>query len=165
VSLGDIENWIASDDIEIMGFTHGLLSDDRFRIDPPISLSAYIKFTKHYFGRCIRENHEGQWSESRYTAGATFVNLFGSLWRDQTVPREVLSELKTWLEQLYREGDPAIRTCIVHAALEHLFEQEEIRNFFSDWEQDKVFAAAAREAAEWYQGGGSSPLGKPLGIP
>ncbi len=161
IPLHDIESWITSDDIEILGFTHALLSDRRFRIDPPISLSSYVSFTKHYFARCIRENPDGEWSDSRYIAGGTLVNIFASLWRDASVPRAVLLDLKNWLAALYREGDAALRTSIVHATLEHLFEQSDIREFFSDWEKDASLAEAATEASEWYKGGGSSPLGKP----
>jgi hypothetical protein len=45
--------------------------------------------------------------------------------------------------------------------LEHLFEQEQLREFFSDWKDDKILAVAHEEASEWYKGGGRSPLGKP----
>jgi hypothetical protein len=65
-----------------------------------------------------------------------------------------------WLGRLYKEGDADIRRCIVHATLEHLFEQEPIRKFFADWKNDEVLAVAHAEASEWYKGGGSSPLGK-----
>jgi hypothetical protein len=81
------------------------------------------------------------------------------------VPREVLKELRNWLGQLYREGDKGVRTCIVNATLEHLFEQEEIRNFFSNWKNDDVLAVAHREASDWYLGGGKTPLGKPPFVP
>lgn len=161
VPLGDVEEWITSDDIEVLGFTHGLLSDRKFRVEPPISLPAYIEFTKQYFARCIRENPDGQWSDTRYGVGGSFVNLFGSLWRDQSLPRTVLADLKNWLANTYREGDSEIRTSIVHATLEHLFEQEPIRHFFADWKNDPLLAKASNEAEEWYKGGGNSPLGKP----
>ena len=73
----------------------------------------------------------------------------------------MLADLKNWLGQLYKRGDSELRTCIVHAALEHMFEQKEIREFFSDWAKDQVLAVAHEEASEWYKGGGTSPLGKP----
>jgi hypothetical protein len=164
VTLSDIREWMASDDIEILGFTHSLLSDRRFRVQPPISLAEYIEFTKSYYGRCLRENPDGDWSASRYIAGGELVNIFASLWRDSSVPRPVLEELKAWLERLYREGDQTIRTCIVQATLEHLFEQEQIREFFSDWQNDEVLAVAHSEASEWYKHGGNSPLGKPPSV-
>jgi hypothetical protein len=165
VALSDIQKWITSSDIEILGLVYSLISNRRFRIEPPISLPEYVRFIKHYYERCLRENPDGKWSDSRHSAGMDLVNIFASLWRDTSVPRTVLSELKDWLGQLYKEGDEEIRTCIVQATLEHLFEQKPIRRFFSDWKKDEVLAVAHEEASEWYKGGGSTPLGKPPFVP
>lgn len=161
VALSDVQTWMDSTDIEILGFTSALIHDRRFRIQPPLSLSEYIEFIKRYCGRCLRENPDGEWSDSRYSAGMDLVNIFAALWRDSTVPRSVLTNLKNWLAQLYKEGDSALRTCIVNATLEHLFEQKDIREFFSDWQRDEVLSVAHQDASEWYKGGGTSPLGKP----
>jgi hypothetical protein len=160
IALSDVQRWMASEDIEILGFMHHLVSNRRFRIEPPISLPEYVEFTKRYYERCLRENPDGEWSDSRYSAGGDLVNIFASLWRDSTVPRPVLDDLKSWLGRLYKEGKPEIRTCIVQATLEHLFEQKQIREFFLDWQRDVVLAVAYQEASEWYKGGGSTPLGK-----
>jgi hypothetical protein len=165
VALSDIQRWLSSDDIEILGFTYALLHDRRFRIEPPIPVSEYVEFTKCYYERCLRENPDGEWSDSRFTALTDFVNMFASLWRDSAVPRSVLDDLKSWLGNLYKEGDAGLRTCIVQATLEHLFEQKEIREFFADWLNDEVLALAHSEASEWYKGGGTSPLGKPPFVP
>jgi hypothetical protein len=119
VALSDVQRWMASSDVEILGFTHALLSDDRFRIEPPISLSEYVEFSKRYYERCLKENPDGDWSDSRYSAGADVVNIFASMWRDSSVPRPVLEDLKMWLARLYRAGDSGIRTCVVQATLEH----------------------------------------------
>jgi hypothetical protein len=161
VALSDLQTWMHSTDIEILGFTHALLSDRRFRIEPPISLGDYIEFTQRYYERCLKENPDGDWSDSRYSAGTDLVNIFVGLWKDPSVPRPVLAQLKVWLGQLYKDGDAEIRTCIVQATLEHLFEQKDVRKFFSDWQNDAVLAKAYAEASEWYQGGGRTPLGRP----
>lgn len=76
------------------------------------------------------------------------------------MPRSILEDLKVWLGGLYKEGDSEIRTCVVQATLEHLFENEQMRNLFSDWRNDEVLAVAYEEASEWYRGGGSSPFWK-----
>jgi hypothetical protein len=161
VACSDVQRWMASTDIEILGFTYALLSDRRIRIEPSVPLDDYVRFVKLYYERCFRENPDGEWSDSSHSAGMGFVNLFAHLWRDMSVPRSVLDDLKVWLGRLYKEGDPDIRICIVQATLEHLFEQEQLREFFSDWKDDKILAVAHEEASEWYKGGGRSPLGKP----
>ena len=161
VALNDVQRWMESTDIETLGFTHHLLSDTRFRVEPPISVAEYVRFTKRYYERCLRENPDGEWSSPSYIAGGELVNIFASLWRDSSVPRPILEDLKSWLGELYKQGDTKLRKCLIHGTLEHLFEQEVIRKFFDDWIDDRVLSVAHSEASQWYQGGGSSPLGKP----
>jgi hypothetical protein len=161
VQLSDVRRWSKSDDIEILGFTSALIHDARFRVQPPLMPNEYKDFVIHYHERCLKEDPQGDWADSRYSAGATLVNIFGSLWRDSGVPREILKELKDWLGRRYCEGDQPLRTCIVTATLEHLFEQKDIREFFADWKRDPVLAIAHKEASEWYLGGGKTPLGRP----
>jgi hypothetical protein len=160
VSLSDIRQWFKNDDIEVLGFTGALIHDARFRVEPPLTPNEYTGFATHYYGRCMKEDPKSKWADSRYSAGTTLVNVFASLWRDSSVPREVVRELKTWLGGLYAEGDESLRTCIVTATLEHLFEQKDIREAFSDWKKDPVLAIAHKEASVWYLGGGKTLLGK-----
>ena len=159
--LNDLQKWMASSDIEILGFVHAMLHDGRFRTEPPLQQTVYVKFIQHYFERCLRENPEGEWADSRCSAGGDLVNVFASLWRDPSVPRPILTDLKTWLGKLYKEGSQEIRTCIVQSTLEHLFEQRDIRKFFSDWQKDEVLNLAHGAASEWYKGGGRTQLGRP----
>ena len=79
ISLSDIQRWMASSDIETLAFTHNLLGESRFRIEPAISIEEYIHFTKHHYERCLLENPDGEWSASRYIAGGELVNIFASL--------------------------------------------------------------------------------------
>jgi len=159
VSLADLRRWLKSPDIEVQGFASGIIGDGRFRIEPPLPFDEFLHYVMGYYGRCLRENPDGKWSDSRYSAGWTLVNIFAALWNDPLVPRGAFQELKTWLGRLYKEGNPEIRTCIVQGTLEHLVEQEEFRDLFSDWINDPVLAIAHKEASEWYLGGGSTPLG------
>jgi hypothetical protein len=46
VALSDAQRWMDSEDIEILGFTHTLLHDRCFRIEPAIPLSNYVGCTK-----------------------------------------------------------------------------------------------------------------------
>ncbi|MBZ5721514.1 MAG: hypothetical protein LAO03_14135 [Acidobacteriia bacterium] len=146
VSLSDVREWFKSNDIEVLGFTSALIHDARFRVEPPLTPNEYKSFVTHYYGRCLKEDPKSKWADSRYSAGSTLVNAFASLWRDSSVPRQVLKELKAWLGLLYKEGDESMRACIVTATLEHLFEQEDIREFFSDWKKDPLLAVAHKEA-------------------
>ncbi|HKV05349.1 MAG TPA: hypothetical protein VJO53_09615 [Candidatus Acidoferrales bacterium] len=159
ILLPDLREWMASSDIEIVGFAHSMMSDARFRIEPALTLEEYVEFVKTYYERCLRDSPDGEWSDSRYSAGWDLVSIFGSLWRDPQASRSLLDDLKSTLARLYREGDGSIRTCIVQATLEHLVEQKPIRQFFSDWENDPVLCVAFKEACLWPDGGGNTPLG------
>jgi hypothetical protein len=161
VDLADIRRWSKSDDVEILGFTSALIHDARFRINPPLTPDEYRAFVMHYYERCLKEDPNGKWADSRYSAGAALVNIFASLWRDSRVSRETLKELKDWFGRLYAEGDEPLRTCLVTATFEHLFEQKEIRDLFADWKTHPVLAKAHKEASEWYVRGGRTPLGRP----
>ena len=162
MALDDVLSQSTNDNIEVLGFVDALIHDKHFRIEPPISQRQYIDFIKLYFQRCLREDPQGEWASSRHIAGGEMVNVFGALWRDKEVPRELLAELRDWLGILYKNGDATIRLCLVNATLEHLFEQEPIRKFFENWKSDPVLSVAHRESSEWYLGGGNAPLGKPF---
>jgi hypothetical protein len=161
IPLSELRQWMGSGDIEIVGFAVSMMDDARFRIEPALTVEEYVDFEKRYYERCLRESPDGEWSDSRYSAGMDLVNIFGRLWRNLQVPRAVLGDLKSMLERLYREGDGEIRTCIVQATLEHLVEQTSIREFFADWKDDPVLRIAYEEACLWPDGGGNTPLGKP----
>jgi len=147
--LADLKVWMDSGDMEVLGFIDALIHDRRFRVEPALPIFDYVRWVIHYYGRCFRENPDGQWSDSSYSAGWDFVGIFISLWDDDTVPRSHLLELKSWLADLYRTADDRLRTCIVHASLEHLYERKPIRKYFSDWLSDPILAAAYNEACLW----------------
>jgi hypothetical protein len=156
--------WMRSADIEVLGVAYSLLGDHRFEIEPSLSLEEYIEFVRRYYTRCIMENPDGDWSDSRFSAAWDLVNVVSHHWRESSVPRSVMDDWKKWLADLYRESDEEIRNCIVCGTLEHLLEQGVFREFFTDWTRDPVLRKAYDEALSWYHGGGRTPLGKPEAI-
>ena len=87
VSLSDVRHWFKSDDIEVLGFTEALIHDTRFRIEPPLTPNEYRRFATHYLERCLKEDPESKWADSRYSAGTTLVNVFASLCRFESTAR------------------------------------------------------------------------------
>jgi len=156
--------WMQSPDIEVLGAVARVImrGDLAARIFPEPSVAERQSLLLKYWERCILENPQGcEFASDRYIAGADVVNWFGSLWRDSRVPRKLFVEMKNWLADLYARGSGEVRTCIIQASLEHLFEQKEIRHFFGDWEEDPVLKRAFEEASGWSKAGGRSPLAKP----
>src|SRR6266498_4133526 len=79
--------WMPSADIEILGFTYHLIGDHRFRVQPELSLDEYLKFVRHYYERCFMESPDGEWSDSRYSAGWDLVNVLAFQWSSPEIPR------------------------------------------------------------------------------
>jgi hypothetical protein len=73
------------------------------------------------------------------------VGLILNLW-DADSNQPALVDLKNWLAKLYKRSDEDLRTCIVHATLEHVFQRKPLRNFFSDWKRDAELSRAYEEA-------------------
>lgn len=149
VPLSDVKEWMTSDDLEVLGFIDSLIHEHRIQIEPALPLADYVEWVKHYYGRCFHENPDGEWSDSSYSAGWTLVSIFVSLWDDDKVNRKYVLELKNWLAKTYKSADERLRTCIVNATLEHLFERKQIGKYFSDWKSDPVLAAAYVQACLW----------------
>jgi hypothetical protein len=147
--LSDVERWMESEDIEVLGFTVAMIHDGRFRIEPPLPVDEYVRWVEHYSERCFRENPDGEWSDSSYSVGWDLVRVFIELWDNEMVPRELLLDVKAWLATLYKSADDRLRACIVNATLEHLFERKPIRKYFSDWQNDPILSVAYTDACFW----------------
>jgi hypothetical protein len=143
-----VKTWMEAEDIEALGALYEFLTDKRFytRISPPLNFEDYHPFIMGYYERCFQEDPEGEWCNSRYSAGRDLVNWFKGLWQDSSVPRSALSELKEWLARLYKQGDEKLRVCLITATLEHLFEDRKIAKYFADWRTDPILAPAYDEA-------------------
>lgn len=78
--------WMASDDLEIIGFIYSQLGDHRFSVEPSLSLDEYLKFVRRYYERCFFESPDGEWSGSRYSAGWDLVNVLAFQWDNSEIP-------------------------------------------------------------------------------
>ena len=150
--------WMRTDDIECMGAVYSLISDHFDRIDPPLQFDEYHPFVLAYFQRCLSQNPQSEWADTRYGAGANIISWFVWSWRDPDQRMTTVPALKAWLADLYLAGDSDVRTCLVQATLEHLFENRDVADYFSDWKDRPGLATAYREAMEWVEGGGRSPF-------
>jgi hypothetical protein len=137
-----------NDDIEVKGVVYNFCtnSDYYINIEPNLTEEDYYHFIKDYLRRCLIENPSGEWTETRYEAGWSFVNWFKSYWKNKSLERDYASELKEWLAEIYVSGDDDVRLCISTSILEHIFDKKGISKFFSDWRNDPVLKQAFEEA-------------------
>jgi hypothetical protein len=68
--LTELKAWMNSDDIEVLGIIDTVFHDGRFHIEPPLTITDYVQWVEHYYGRCLRENPDGEWSDSSHSAGS-----------------------------------------------------------------------------------------------
>jgi hypothetical protein len=143
--------WLHSDILEVQGVAEYVLFECGActRVHPYLSVRDYVDFMMPYYERCLKENPDGEYAPSSFMAGAEIVGGFLHLWREGSTPRELLEEMRDWLERLYREGDAGMRGCLETATLEHLFEYAEIAHFFASWQDDPVLAPGYEAAMEW----------------
>jgi hypothetical protein len=163
IPVSQVHRWMDSKDIDILGATSVFLSKAACvrRVYPHLSFEQVFNFLLPYYVRCLREDPDSEWANSRYSAGWDMVRWFVSMWDDE---REIkyLEVIKSSLAELYREGPPELRLCIEVAIIEHMFEREEIRKFFEAWKDDPALGSAYDGGILWIEGGGTSPLSKKL---
>jgi hypothetical protein len=154
---------MADSSLEVQGFIFNFVinePDVAARINPPLSFRDYQSFIPGYVSRCIIENPErddDRMSDSQFDACWLLMRWFQQIWVDESVPRLEVFKAKHLIEKLYREGSAQARYNLIFNGLEHLFENQAVREYFSDWATgDPVLQEAYTEASEWTLRGGSN---------
>jgi len=150
--------WMQTNDIECMGATYSLITDCFDRIQPALQFDEYYPFVLTYLKRCLLEDPQSEWTATRYGAGHNIIGWFVWSWRDPSRRMSTVAELKEWLTALYLAGDAEVRTCLVQATLEHLFENREVAEYFASWKEHPILTTAYGQAMEWVEAGGTSPF-------
>jgi hypothetical protein len=147
---------MSSTDPEVQGATSGLFDALRHyrRITPPLDFDEVFEWLLEYWEFCLRENPKGEYVEGRWSAGYHMMGWFVAAW-DDGMDRKYLERIKALLANLYVAGRKNLKVCIEQAVIEHLFEREDIREFFADWKDDPQLAPAYEAGLEWVRGGGN----------
>jgi hypothetical protein len=154
LSRDQVMEWATTDDLEALGALHFLLFDpeDSRRIEPNLTLAEYMDAELPYLERCLREDPQSQFADSRWEAGGLIANWVKDIWADERF-RAAVDQFVHWLARLYKStDDPDLRTCLVQATIEHLFEVEGIAERFRSWRDDPELKVAYDEAKLWKEG-------------
>jgi hypothetical protein len=148
ISEKKVRQWMATTDLEAMGALYALLSEPAqvARIRPPIDKLDVSAFLRHYFERCITENPESEWADSRYSAGWDIAGLLKHWTKAKDLDSNELAEWARWLGELYKKGDDAIQLSIETATLEHVLDEPEVAELFADWLSDPTLAEGYRRS-------------------
>jgi hypothetical protein len=148
ISERKVRQWMATTDLEAMGALYALLSEPAqvARIRPPIDKLEVSAFLRHYFERCITENPQSEWADSRYSAGWDIAGLLKHWTKSKDLDSNELAEWARWLGELYKKGDDAIQLSIETATLEHVLDEPEVAELFADWLSDPTLAEGYRRS-------------------
>ena len=150
VSADRVFDWMGSKDIEVKAAIVTLLSEYGHKVNPPLPDQTVFQFCLDYFKLCLLENPpEGEFVGNRTVEGHALQNWLKALWENREANSQLIKEIKETVTELYRSGDPGVRYAIETAFLEHLFENAELVDFFSDWGNDPLLKGAYSRAREW----------------
>lgn len=146
VTLETLREWVQSDDPLLnelafhTAFAHphtvpGLDEDERLRI------------CLTFLEAALSGRYGGSISDGPYVLAHTVQAwIRGLSASDRPADRAALEEVLAMIERVARTGDDHARDVIVLGILEHVFEDEELRALFADWEQDAQLAPLYEEA-------------------
>lgn len=154
-----IRKWLKSNKIELLSALSSLLREKKYylKIKPPLTFLDYYNLVIDYFSLCFEKDHSDPCIDSRYSAGRDLIYWFMNFWNDKKIPRKYLKHMKDWIAEIYKNGDKELKECLITATLEHLFEDTEIREFFSDWQEDPELNEAYESAKQWWDLGKIAP--------
>jgi hypothetical protein len=143
ISLDKVRKWMDATDLDALGALYALLTEPAHaaRINPPIDTCEVSAFLRHYFTRCITENPESEWADSRYSAGWDIARWLKHWAKSKDLHVAELTAWTRWLGELYKKSDGAIRLAIETATLEHALDDSEVASLFKDWLDDPELAA------------------------
>lgn len=148
ISQSVVLEWFNFNDIEDLGAVYALITDKRFlpSVSPMLTSLQVFGFVFNYLLRCIKESPDGEWSDSRYTAGWDLANWIKH-WAE-LLPSQ-LPIVSSKIADLYSVSDEKVRRCIIDATLEHVLSNNDVKMYFENWKDDACLYSAYNEAAEF----------------
>ncbi len=155
IPAGRLTEWLASDDLEVLGACHEVLTERFDRLDAKAKTRFDVPSEHvcsqmlYFFRRCLVENRPGEYALNRHQAARGVYRWFLALSANDAVPREALDAIKKMLAEVYTSGDTQVRDSILTSCLEHLFVSQRIAEHFADWQDDPAMGVAFAAALEW----------------
>ena len=150
VSANRVLQWMRSGEMEVQAAIVTLLSDYADRINPPLPNDTVFQFCLSYSRRSLLENPpDGEFVANRTVEGHALQNWLKILWENRPANIELIEQIKRMVTDLYKSGDGGVKYAIETAFLEHLFENSDLADYFSDWGTDPLLKDAYDRAREW----------------
>ncbi len=144
-----IKSLVDSEDIEMQGIAYRIFDQFPFLIGYKYTKSEYVDFMILFLRRCLLENPDGDFSESRYIAAHSIVSIYRALTKDGPKNNSELAKIRDMLKKVYCDSSEDVKTVVINGVLEHLFLEISIRMEFEDWKHDKCLRPAYSQAIEY----------------
>jgi hypothetical protein len=161
ICASTVRRWMERARGEARGAIYSLLTDVGVyaRVAPPLGFDEVFDWLLSYYAWCLRTNPGGEWSGSRFEAAWDMVIWFIGMW-DEGRDRSYFERIRECIAELYLTGSRRIGQAVVQGCLEHLFEREDIKEFFQSWKGHPQLRQAYDQALLWVLGGGKTPLSR-----
>lgn len=94
-----------------------------------------------YYANVIAESQGSKGSTSRFDSCQSLMALFMALWAEHRAKNkralEVVSYIRSKIEGLCLRDDPEVTNSVLLVMLEHMFQNVDVSNYFSDWERQR----------------------------
>src|SRR5258708_6546237 len=98
-----------SEDPEMLGIACTVLSEHAECIEGELLPVEVWPFYIRYYEKCIRENPDGEWSDSRYSAAHDLMSRYKHARNRSDVPRHYLEDVRRMLRTVYENGDESVK--------------------------------------------------------
>lgn len=144
-----IKSLVESEDIEMQGIAYRIFDQFSFLIGYDFTKSEYVNFMILFLRRCLLENPDGDFSESRYIAAHSITSIYRALKKEGPKNSTELTKLRNMLKEVYCDGCEDVQMAVINGVLEHLFLEIPIRIEFEDWKHDRCLRSAYLQALEY----------------
>lgn len=139
--------WMRSPCIDVRSVAFAVLFDPPARAQLP-DAQLVNEFFLDYLGCLLRDGAGTGRTPSRYLAGQLLRAWFQRLWRADPRTEGLLVRIRDLLGRLLLSPDEQVRDAVLLGALEHLFAEPPVIEFFSGWRHDPGLRPAFLEALQ-----------------
>lgn len=142
VSLLNLEQWARDDNISNLGKLYYFMSTTTCTKFSEDKLFADVSstFLQNYYLRCIKENPDDEWADSRYTAAWDCAGWFMKLHAENKL--KILNDFTERLSVLYKSSDYKTKEAVINGFLEHVLRKKSTHRYFRGWKRDQTLFKA-----------------------
>jgi hypothetical protein len=145
----DVRGWLKlTGDFDTLRLLYQLTGEASERITPPLERDESCWLIQMYLLECIRLDPPGG-ADTRWEAAQTLEVWFDHLADMEEDTTDVLERVAGQITELYLASGEDVRAAIDTGFLEHVLEQQRLRQYFAHWGDDDRLRDAWDNALAW----------------